>query len=172
VGPLHDPLPAMPMRAGSGLATLLQPPFSPATTTNTSENRRRTRKEDATLRLCEPARRAALGADRFRGRSCEAYGIMCNTRANHHHELLEQWTGCGPCMGWVGSVVWRVSGAPRVGDNLTQPAEGAVLWSGCEARARVGHLWIFADQTPCACGGSGGECTCSIHQPPPRGSVE
>jgi hypothetical protein len=25
---------------------------------------------DATLRLCEPARRAVLGADRFRGRSC------------------------------------------------------------------------------------------------------
>jgi hypothetical protein len=35
-----------------------------------SENRRRTRSEDATLRLCEPARRAVLGADRFRGRSC------------------------------------------------------------------------------------------------------
>jgi hypothetical protein len=34
------------------------------------QNRRRTRSEDATLRLCEPARRAVLGADRFRGRSC------------------------------------------------------------------------------------------------------
>jgi hypothetical protein len=31
---------------------------------------------------------------------------------------------------------------------------------------------VVADQTPCACGGSGGGCTCSIHQPPPRGSVE
>ena len=43
---------------------------SPVTTTTTPESQRRTRSEDATLRLCEPARRAVLGADRFRGRSC------------------------------------------------------------------------------------------------------
>jgi hypothetical protein len=53
-----------------GPATLLQPPFSPATTITTPENRRRIRSEDATLRLCEPARRAVLGADSFRGRCC------------------------------------------------------------------------------------------------------
>jgi hypothetical protein len=48
--------------------TLLPPTLLPATTTTTPENRRRTRSENATLRLCEPARRAVLGADRFRGR--------------------------------------------------------------------------------------------------------
>jgi hypothetical protein len=42
------------------------------------------RSEDATLRLCEPAGCAALGADRFGGGAVKPPG-KCEARAIHHH---------------------------------------------------------------------------------------
>jgi hypothetical protein len=53
-------------------------------TRNSKEDRRRTRSEDATLRLCEPARCAALGADRFGG------GAVKSLRDNVSAAILHQ----------------------------------------------------------------------------------